>query len=60
MHVIKDTSISFLLSLLFPIVECLVPAFFRIPSLRAFKQDRECDYKFNQFLENISFCLNDC
>ena len=59
-HIIKDTLISFILSLLYPIVECLLPGFFRIPSLRALKQDRECVYKFSQFLENFSFCLNDC
>ena len=59
-HVIKDTLITFVFSLLYPFVLCLLPGILRIPSLRTSKQDKECVYKFSQFLENISFCLNDC
>ena len=58
--VIKDTLISFIFPLLSPIATCLLPGIFRITSLRASKQDKECIYKFSQFLENMSFCLNDC
>ena len=59
-HVIKDTILSFVLSLLYPIGQCLLPGIFRIPSLRAAKQDKKCLYKFSQFIENISSFLTDC
>ena len=59
-HVIKDTFITFVFSLLYPIAQCLIPGIFRIPSLRASKQDKECIYKISQFMENISFCISDC
>ena len=59
-HLIKDTLVSFGLSLLYPFGLCLLPGIFRIPSLRASKQDKECVYKFSQFIENLSFCLTDC
>ena len=61
MHVIKDTLMSLLISLLYPFGECLLPGIFRIPSLRAPKQDKKCLYGLSQFLENVSFLfLNDC
>ena len=60
-HLIKDTLISFVISLLYPFVHCLLPGIFRIPSLRAPKQDKKCLYGLSQFLENVSFLLlNDC
>ena len=59
-HVLKDTLITFIFSLLYPIVQCLLPGIFRIPSLRASKHNKECIYKLSQFMENASFCLGDC
>ena len=54
-HALKDTLYSFGMSLLYPFGLCLVPGFFRIPSLREVKQNNECLYKFSHFLENIMF-----
>ena len=53
-HVIKDTLSSFLFSLLYPFVTCLIPGIFRIPSLIIDKQNRECLYKLSQFIEVLS------
>ena len=52
-HLIKDTIVSFILSLLYPIGLCLIPGIFRIPSLRSSKGECNCLYKFSQFIENI-------
>ena len=58
-HVIKDSSISFGISLLYPIGICLIPGIFRINALRAKNQDQKCIYKMGQFFENVSlfFCF---
>ena len=50
-HLIKDTLISFGLSLLYPLIFCLVPGIFRIPSLKAQKQNKEYLYKISKFLQ---------
>ena len=42
---IKDTLISFSLSLIYPFALSLIPGLFRIPSLRAKNKDKECMYK---------------
>ena len=42
---IKDTIISFTLSMIYPFGFNLLPAIFRIVSLRAKKKDKECIYK---------------
>ena len=42
---IKDTLISFGLSMLYPFGLDLIPGFFRIPALRASKKDKKCIYK---------------
>ena len=42
---IKDTILSFGLSMLYPFGLNLIPGIFRIPSLRASKKDKECLYK---------------
>ena len=52
-HLIKDTIISFLLSLLYPFGIFLIPGIFRIPSLRAKDKKNKCLYKFSNLLENI-------
>ena len=52
-HLIKDTLISYGLSLFFPILLCLIPGIFRIYSLRAPKQNRKCIFKFSQILQSL-------
>ena len=51
-HLIKDTIISLITSLLIPFGLFLVPGIFRIPALKQVKQNRKCLYKFSSFLEN--------
>ena len=50
---IKDTLISFLLSMLYPIGINLVPGFFRIPALRSPKRDKKCMYNFSNIVALI-------
>ena len=50
---IKNTFISFGLTLLYPFGLNLFPGFFRIPSLRTKKKDRECMYKLSNILSLI-------
>ena len=50
-HLIKDSIISFGLSLIYPFFIYLIPGFFRISALRA--KNRENMYKFSQFLQII-------
>ena len=48
LHLIKDTLISFGLSILYPFGICLIPAIFRIYSLKSKNQNKECLYKFSK------------
>ena len=50
-HLLKDTLISFVLSLLYPFVIFLLPGLFRIPSLSNPKQKKECLYNFSKILQ---------
>ena len=50
---LKDSLISFALSLLYPIGIYLIPGIFRISSLRAVKGDREFMYKFSKIMQLI-------
>ena len=50
-HFIKDTLISFGLSMMYPFIIYLIPGFFRIPSLK--KSGRENMYKFSKFIQLI-------
>ena len=50
-HLIKDTLISFLLSLLYPFAINIIPGVFRIPSLRNKKENKEFMYKFSKILQ---------
>ena len=50
---IKDTLISFLLSMLYPLGINLVPGFFRIPALRSSRRDKKCLYKFSNIVALI-------
>ena len=52
-HLLKNTLISYVLYLLYPLGLCLIPGIFRIPSLTAAKKDKECLYKFSRFLQMI-------
>ena len=50
LHLIKDTLISFGLSLLYPFLLFLLPGVFRIAALKAKKKDKEYMYNFSKFL----------
>ena len=50
---LKDTIISFCLSMFYSFGICLLPACFRIPALRAKNHDKEGLYKFSNFLALI-------
>ena len=52
-HLIKDSSLSFVLSLLYPIFINLMPGFFRIPSLKAVNKNKEFTYKLSQIIQLI-------
>jgi len=52
-HLLKDTLMSFGLSLLFPFCIYLFPGFFRIPALSNSKNKRECIYNFSKFLHSF-------
>ena len=51
MHLLKDTLMSFCLSLLIPFGISLLPGFFRIPALSNKKNKRECLYNFSKILQ---------
>ena len=53
MHLLKETLISFGLSLLIPFVIYLLPGIFRIPSLSIENKKREYLYKFSKFLQSF-------
>jgi hypothetical protein len=50
-HLIKDTLISFGLSLIYPFVICLIPGLFRIPALGNPKKKRTYLYKVSKLLQ---------
>ena len=50
---IKDTLISFVLSMVYPFGLNLLPGLFRIPALRAFKKDKGYRYKISQYVALI-------
>ena len=52
-HLIKDSLISFALSLIYPFGLFLIPGIFRIPSLRANNKDKEYLYNFSKFIQNL-------
>ena len=52
-HLLKDTLMSFLLSLLFPFYIYLIPGLFRLPALSNRKNKRECLYNFSKFLQSF-------
>ena len=52
-HLIKDSLISLVISLLLPFVLYLIPGIFRITALNSEKPDRKILYKFSCILENL-------
>ena len=52
-HLIKDTLLSFVLSLLYPFVIYLLPGIFRIPSLSDKDSKKKYIYNFSIILQNI-------
>ena len=50
-HLIKDTSMSFGLSLIYPFIINLLPGIFRIPSLSAPKNKKIYLYNFSKFIQ---------
>ena len=50
---IKDSFISFGISMLYPFGLNLLPGLFRFPALRAEKKDKECLYKTSQYIALI-------
>ena len=53
LHLLKDSVISFGLSLLYPLGIYLIPVIFRIPALRSSSKNKECMYKFSKVLQLI-------
>ena len=53
LHLLKDTVISFVLSLLYPFIIYLLPGLFRIPALSESKKKRECLYQFSNLLQML-------
>ena len=52
-HLLKDTLISFGLSLIYPFGIYLLPGIFRIPALSNRKNKRECLYNFSKLLQML-------
>ena len=50
---LKDTFISFGLSMLYPFVLNLIPGLFRIPALRASKRDKQLIYRISLYFSYI-------
>ena len=53
LYLIKDTLISFSLSLLYPLGYYLLPGLLRIPALRADKKNKVCIYKISKIIQVI-------
>ena len=52
-HLLKDTLMSFALSLFYPFIINLLPGIFRIPSLSDQKNKKICLYKFSKVIQMI-------
>ena len=50
-HLLKDTLVSFGMSLIYPFFIYLLPGIFRIPSLSNLNKKRECLYNFSKILQ---------
>ena len=54
-HLLKDSLISFIISLLSPFAIYLLPGLFRIPSLSNLNKNKEYMYKFSKILLLFEF-----
>ena len=52
-HLIKDSLISYGISLLYPFGAYLLPGIFRIPALSNNKNNRKCTYRLSVLLQSI-------
>ena len=52
-HLIKDSIISFGLSMIYPLGIYLLPGLFRIPALRSQKSNKEIMYKFSKIIQLV-------
>ena len=52
-HLIKDTLLSFGISMIYPFIINFLPGIFRFPALKSKKKDKECLYKTGQFVAII-------
>ena len=52
-YLLKDSLISFGITLLYPIFLYLVPGIFRIPALRSEKKNKETMFKFSKIIQSI-------
>ena len=50
LHLIKDTLISFGISMLYPFIINLFPGIFRMPALKSKKKDQKCLYDFSKII----------
>ena len=51
LHLFKDSLMSFVISLIYPVFINLLPGIFRIPAISNKKADKSCMYKFSQIIE---------
>jgi hypothetical protein len=52
-HLLKDTFLSFCLSLIYPLFINLLPGFFRIRALKKAKHDQQCLYKASKIIQLV-------
>ena len=52
-HLIKDSVISFGLSLIYPFILFLIPGIFRIPALHSKEKDKEYLYKLSKLIQDL-------
>ena len=53
MYLIKDTLISFVISMSYPFGYYLIPGLFRFPALKAKKKDKKSLYDFSKILSKL-------
>ena len=52
-YLIKDTLISFIISMCYPFLYNLIPGLFRFPALKAKKNDKKSLYDFSKILSKL-------
>ena len=53
LHLIKDTLVSFGISMIYPFIVNLLPGVLRITALRAMNKDKECLFRASQLIANF-------